>query len=325
MFRFVSRAAASLFAAALFTLGVGALAPIHAQAVSVFPVVSAANTAPAKQGHGLKGNGKTASAKLLTTCPCFNYAKGQQGFTSNYPTTIQGKAYIGNPYVYNMASGNHTLMELAVSHHETSGHANTVEFGYTKDAGVCGQSTSPCMFVFDWVNDVPQGYNGTGGFVNYTGTGASPYHPGDSLSALVGTAHTFGIQLDTANNNVWAYFNATGTNQWVGYWPATKWTAGGFTMTNWDTSQPFTEIADVATDHPCSDGPTGTLATTSAGAYWTSMAHNTGATAPNYAWSVQPSGITAELNAATVSATTGRLDGPGWDSSGTGVGTAGAC
>jgi hypothetical protein len=179
------------------------------------------------------------------------------------------------------------------------------------------------MFVFAWVNGVPQGY-GTN-FVRYTGSGASAYGPGSSLSTLVGTAHAFGVQLDTVNNNVWIYFASGTTNEWVGYYPASLWSAGGYNMTVWDTSQPFAEVADVAKSTPCTDMGTGDLATTSVGAYWTSMAHNAGATAASYTWSVSPAGIGAEYNAATFSATTGRLGGPGWNSAGTAAGTKGSC
>lgn len=288
------------------------------------PKVTAHNSHPVDGVQGIKGqpDRKATASKLLVTCPCFNYAKGQQTFTSGYPNTVQGKALISSPYVQ-PTSGNHSLMELAVTHHETSGKRNIVEVGWTKDPSVCTASTTnPCMFVFSWVNDVPQGY-GTG-FVRYTGSGASAYGPGDSLSALVGTAHVFGIQLDVPTGNVWVYFASATTNEWVGYYPASVWTAGGFTMTSWDTIQPFAEVADVNTDKPCTDMGTGDLATATVGGYWTQMNHNATA-APSFTWSVAPSGIGSEYNAATVSGTTARLGGPGWNSAGTGVGTKGSC
>lgn len=288
------------------------------------PKITAHNTHKTHGVKALKGHPSSAPFSVLTTCgtpPCFDYAKGQQTFSSSYPTQVQGRAFIANPYVENMGSGNHSLMEIAVTHTQATGKQNRVEFGWTKDSVVCGQSTDPCMFAGYWADDVFGGYGG--GFVRYTGSGASAYGPGSSLSSLVGTAHLFGIYLDTANNNVWVYFTAASTAEWVGYFPASLWT--GSNMGTWDLSQPFAEVADVAKSTPCTDMATGDLATTTVGGYWTSMAHNAGATAASYAWSVQPSGINAEYNAATFSATTGRLGGPGWNAAGTGVGTKGSC
>ncbi len=47
--------------------------------------------------------------------------------------------------------------------------------------------------------------------------------------------------------------------------------------------------------------------------------------AANFAWSVSPAGINTKYNAAAVSGTTGRLDGPGWNAGGTGSGITGGC
>lgn len=303
-------------------------APAHAAhrvGPGIPPKITAHNTHPARGVQGIKGQPDRPvgqGAKLLTGGPYFNYAQGRQTFTSGYPNTVQGKAFIANPYVQ-PTSGNHSLMELDVEHHEASGKINRVEVGWTKDPSVCTASTtSPCMFVFSWVNDLPQGY-GTG-FVRYTGAGASAYGPGDSLSTLVGTAHVFGVQLDVPTGNMWVYFASATTAEWVGYYPASVWSTGGYNMTVWDTIKPFAEVADVSTPTPCTDMATGDLATTTVGGYWTQMNHNATA-APNFAWSVQPSGIGAEYNAATVSGTTARLGGPGWNSGGTAAGTKGSC
>lgn len=283
------------------------------------PKVTAANTRAAKSVQGLKGKpGMRTASKLLTTCPCFNYALGTQSFTSGYPTTVQGNVYVANPYLQ-PTSGNHSLMELAVTHHEAGGQADTIEIGWTKDPSVCTASTTnPCLFVFSWVNGVAQGY-GTG-FVNYTGAGASTLHPGDSLAAYIGTSRKFGWQLDTSTSTIWAYDDIG----WIGYYPLSLWTSGGYSMTTWDLSQAFAEVADVNTATPCTDMGTGDLATTTVGAYWTTLVYNAGVTW-NFAWSVQPSGINSEYNAAAVSTRTGRLGGPGWNSAGTGVGTKGSC
>lgn len=287
------------------------------------PKITAHNTAKARGVQQIKGqpSAKTSTAKLLSG-PYFNYALGSQSFTSGYPTTFQGTGYIANPYLQ-PTSGNHTLMEVAATHHESSGQDSTVEFGWTKDPSVCtAATTQPCMFVFSWVNGVPQGYST--GFVRYTGAGASAYGPGDSLSALVGTAHVFGMQIDPANGNIWFYFTAASTAEWVGYIPATVWTSGGYSMATWQLARAWAEVADVNTPTPCTDMGTGDLATTSVGAYWTTLVYNAGVTW-NFAWSVQPSGINSEYNAAAVSTRTGRLGGPGWNSAGTGVGTKGSC
>lgn len=287
------------------------------------PAITAHTTHPVRGVQALKGRpGSSTQAKALTGGPYFNYALGSQAFTSGYPTTFQGTGYIANPF-RDPVSGNHTLMEIAATHHESTGQDSTVEVGWTKDPSVCTASTSnPCMFVFSWVNGVPQGY-GTG-FVRYTGSGSSAYGPGDSLSSMVGTAHVFGLQIDASNGNIWVYFNASGTAEWVGYWPPTIWTAGGYSMAQWDLARAWAEVADVNTPTPCTDMGTGDLATTSVGAYWTTLVYNTGVTW-NFAWSVQPSGIGSEYNAAAVSTRTGRLGGPGWNSAGTGVGTKGSC
>lgn len=291
------------------------------------PVVTVHNTHKAKSVKGAsKGAPPPApgSFTTLATCtsgPCFNYAQGSQGFTSNYPVQAQATTYVANPWL-DTTKDSHSLMETAITHHETGGQRSTIEIILTKDPVVCGQSTDPCLTVFYWVNGVGGGY-GTN-FVNYTGSGASVHHPGDSLSGYVGAAHIYGWKLDTSTSTVWAYEDSG----WIGYYPLSLWTAGGYSMSTWDQVQVFGEVASkqtVGDDHPCSDMGTGDLATTSVGAYFTTIAYDTGAGMANMTWGVQPSGINAAYNIASISARTARLGGPGWNSSDGTPGNKGSC
>jgi hypothetical protein len=266
----------------------------------------------------------TGGFHVLTTCtsgPCFNYAQGYQNFTSNYPTTVQANTLIANPYL-DTTKDAHSLMEIAITHHEPSGLMSTIELIVTKDPLVCGQSTSPCLTVFSWINGVPQGY-GTG-FVNYTGSGASVHHPGDSMSTYVGAAHVLGWQLDTPSNTVWAYEDGG----WIGEYPLSNWTTGGYSMSTWDQVQTFGEVASkqtVGDDHPCSDMGTGDLATTSVGAYFSAIAYNAAAGTGNMTWNVVPSGINGAYNIAPISARTARLGGTGWTNTDGIPGNKGSC
>lgn len=323
---------AALASAVLIATGCSvATAPVALAASDVMtvkpPTVSVKNTTKAKSVKGaLKGAPPAAPGGFhtLATCtsgPCFNYAQGSQGFTSNYPVQAQATTLISDPWL-DTTKDAHSLMEVAITHHETGGLRSTIEIIVTKDPVVCGQSTSPCLTVFSWVNGVGQGY-GTN-FVNYTGSGASVHHPGDSMSAYVGAAHILGWKLDTSTGTVWAYEDGG----WIGYYALTNWSTGGYSMTTWDQVQVFGEVASkqtVGDDHPCSDMGTGDLATTSVGAYFTTIAYDTGAGTANMTWGVQPSGINSVYNIASISSRTARLGGPGWNSTDGTPGNKGSC
>jgi hypothetical protein len=104
----------------------------------------------------------------------------------------------------------HSLFEISVS--DNAG--NTVEFGWIKDATVCGAGISVCLFTFSWKGGVPGTYNGSA--VN--GVNCAPYCLGASLDGLAdGTLKGFGIQHIT--NAWWFAFDG----QWRFMIPDTRW------------------------------------------------------------------------------------------------------
>lgn len=276
--------------------------------------MQAGNVTPARSFTGLKGapSSSRTAARLLSG-PYYNYMVGAQNFTTNLPTIVQANSLISNPYMNASDSCGHTLMEIAGTKTEASGNHHIFEAGWRK---ACGDS-GPKMFVFSWVNEVPQGY-GTG-FVNYFGSGASAYHPGDDLTSLVGVSKQFGWQYNSSTGSWWLYFDGG----WVGYYPSSQWSP--YTFIAVDKVQAFAEVASYLSATPCIDAGDGNYGTSTAGAYWSSVTYNTGATAPNLTWGTVPSGISAAYTIYALSGRSARMGGPGWNSAGTGAGTKGSC
>lgn len=284
------------------------------------PKVTAANTGPARTAAGLKGRPPGASGGVrLLSGPWYNYGVGTQT-PAVAPTTVQANTRIVNAYVDPADNCGHTLMEIAVTKTEPSGNRHIAEAGFRK---TCADS-APKMFVFSWVNEVPQGY-GTG-FVNYTGAGSSAFHPGDSLAAEVGLTRTFGWKYDPATGAWWLYYGPSSAPLWVGYFPQTVWSGGGFSFTAAAKVQVFAEVGSVVDAFPCTDMGDGNFGTATTGGFWSSVSYNAGATAPSMTWGTVPSsGVSAAFTMFPLSALSARMGGPMWDFAGTAGGTTGGC
>ncbi|WP_433793149.1 neprosin family prolyl endopeptidase [Actinoplanes sp. CA-252034] len=103
----------------------------------------------------------------------------------------------------------HTLAEVAVVSSKDK-IDQVVEVGWTVDRVVNGDD-DPHLFVYSWVDNVPQCYNGCG-FEQYS----KNIRPGDTLP--LDATKRFGVEF---HDNAWwiAY-----DSEWVGYFPAKHWT-----------------------------------------------------------------------------------------------------
>ncbi|MEA3203224.1 MAG: hypothetical protein QOI63_899 [Thermoplasmata archaeon] len=155
-------------------------------------------------------------------------------------TTVQ------NPAISN-AAGTHSLNEIAVIANGAGGR-NIVEIGWTKsrDYGGAGDVR---LFVFSWVNGAPGCYNGCG-WKQYSNS----IVPGKTVAT--GTGSYMGYVY--YQGNWWAWW----TNQWVGYFPGTKW-SGAFAQDS--QVQWFGEVYDTTmvggSPKPATDMGTGYYAT----------------------------------------------------------------
>ena len=240
---------------------------------TALPKVTAANTVKAK---GVKagiehpgpakpsGGVSTQSVGTCATWPtnaCYNYAGALQNFTA--PTVETGiYANIMVPWSYTdykaRDAAAHNVSELALIRTRAGGLRDIVEWGMVSDRGMSPTGNDEMrVFAFAWVNGNPQGWNT--GFVNYTGANACAYHPGDSLGAINGTAHAFGIEY--LSGNWWASIDG----KYCGYFPADPaagstagnlWYGSGANMVSASQVQAFGEVTS-ALDKPCTDMGTG--------------------------------------------------------------------
>jgi hypothetical protein len=102
------------------------------------------------------------------------------------------------------AAGTHSLFEISVQGGE--GNGNIVEIGWTKQVG----DSAPRLFVFHWVSWNPGCYNGCG-WVQWNPS----IVPG--MVVTPGTESYMGYVF--FEGNWWAWY----ANQWVGYFPGTRW------------------------------------------------------------------------------------------------------
>lgn len=302
----------------------------------VAPTVSPTNTkASAKTIAAPKGappasGGVTTQARTAcsTGAPCYFYVGGQHTAAN---TGGYANVSIVWPYSDSAASdpGGHTLVEIDAET-GTGATRNIVEVGINADKNMFAND-DPHLFVFWWKNGVGQGYNGAG-FVNYTGAGASPYHPGDSLSGLVGTSCAIGIEY--TSGNWWASF----CGKWVGYFPGNSpgtstannlWYPSTYTAAT--KTQWFGEVAS-SYNEPCTDGGNGRQGNTVPGgaynpatfpAYVSSAAFPGGSPTVSMTNYITP--VTGKYTQTVVSGRTFYYGGPGWNDDGTATGTPGNC
>lgn len=267
-----------------------------------------------------KATGGTAS--LLTTCSgaCFFYSVGSQAATPA-PTGVYGLYKVNAPYV-DPVHDYHSLVELAVESADTH---QIIEVGITVDHALNGDYNAH-LFVFHWVNGSPTCYNACG-FVTYGSPSATP---GQDMSSVVGTGKKLGIEYFSGN---WWIAYDTG---WVGYFPGSLWTGASPPVTTFTQAsyyQQFWEVAAGVTT-PCTDMGDGIAASaatanaTSTGAAYLGNTAFSGSTAtPNMYERTEPSSASPEYPTYPIPANTRSFygGGPGWNPTGTGVGTTGGC
>lgn len=269
---------------------------------------SARKGLPAFNGHPAMESTNGKSAKSLTPCGnCYKYsAKGQVLSNDSDGATINFS--IHRPF--RKTGDSHTLAELAAI--DSTG-GNVVEVGWNVDQSVNGDN-DPHLFVFFWVNGVDQGYNGNG-FLD--AVGCSPC-AGDSLLGAVGTTKQFAI-FHTANA-WWVLYNGN----YVGAYPDALWTGATppQTFVKAHVIEPFGEI-NVANDESCTDMGSGAHA----GAGASASASSYGLYGSTDAPALVDGALTVPTIWArsTISPTSFRYGGEGFNSIGTDIGVQGSC
>lgn len=289
-------------------------AQAKAQAKADAKLAKAANLrgykAPVK-GVPKKAGSSTGSVSLMAG-PYFFYNVAHSSASPAIAGAVDNVA-IKKPYL-DTTDDYHTLAEIAVS---TSGSGNVVEVGWNVDQVVNG-NTNPHLFVFNWVGGTPGCYNGCG-FVPY-GTGVQA---GDDINSAVGTSVFMEIQHFSG-----AWWIRYGSD-WIGYFPDSDWP--GSTFTSIDFTQIFGEIA-AGTTTPCTDMGNGILGNSSNTA--TAAKLGSYAQVPNVSNNVLtgpysvPNTIPTNVYVSYMQSPSVRTfvyGGPGWNSAGTGAGTAGSC
>ncbi len=304
------------FVAMLFTVSFGAGVANAGDVIwtGAAPIKAAPTAADLADQKGTPKPGQlNAKASCGSPSRCFEYVgvsqfigTAGQGADVVTVTTSQHNTYL------NTANDAHTLWELsAQSDGSTVPNGNIIEIGWTKDNAVCGQTTSPCLFVFRWINGVKGAYCG-GGFVDnpteavncltplaVTASGASPtvfyqYRIGRANSTKCDNTTADGTPVQTtATLGFFTYQQNVGSTRIIGCFPDKIWTDAGETFTKIHLVQAFNEISSTD-DHPCSDMGSGIfgVSTTPSGSQWVN----------NYTISGAPAGVTADwtINSPTI-------------------------
>jgi hypothetical protein len=146
----------------------------------------------------------------------------------------------------------HSLAEVAIR--DEAGTGQMIEIGWTVDPGLNGND-DPHLFVFSWINGVPQGYNTEKlstfvPFVNVSGITAK------ATLSDIGVKHQLGFTY--FGGNWWAAFDKL----WIGHFPGSAWTNAGATFDETGVVQVFGEVA-ARGDAPCTDMGNGVSGTSS--------------------------------------------------------------
>lgn len=152
----------------------------------------------------------------------YHYVYGYQ-----YTTGIGAEGYYTQHTPFLSSSDSHTLAEIAG---ESTDGQQIVEIGWTVDRGLNGDS-NPHLFVFSWVNRVPNCYNGCG-YVQYSST----FFPGMTVAGD-GSQHFYAMQ--NYNGNWWLFYDT----QWIGYFPGTIWSNQNVTFNQLGLIQWFGEVS----------------------------------------------------------------------------------
>ena len=152
----------------------------------------------------------------------YHYVYGLQ-----FATAAGGEANFSQHTPYLNTKDDHTLGELAA---QSADGNQIVEIGWTVDRGVNGDA-KPHLFVFSWVNRIPNCYNGCG-FVQYSNT----FRPGQ---VVAGNGVSYLYAIEYYQGNWWVYSQ----NQWLGYFPESIWSSKHVTFTQVGLVQWFGEVS----------------------------------------------------------------------------------
>jgi len=182
---------------------------------------------PAERGDPVIGSPKDvyysyALARTPDPSQAKNPLKSVDGASANL--------VIGRPYLDK--ADWHTLSEIAV---QSADGQQTIEVGWTVDRAVNGDE-DPHLFVFSWVDGVPQCYNSC----NYLPAKGASIKPGDTLA--VNTVRNFGIQH--IGNVWWVAIDS----EWIGAFMDDTW---GDKFTQAAKLQFYGEVAGSSLN-PCS-------------------------------------------------------------------------
>lgn len=314
-------------------LGAALLLAFVSLLLGAAPAVASPKPSPAQvKATQTKGNPARIGGPVLDALPacgsppCLKYSEKHQNFSAGTePTGVSATVSVSNPYLATSANNNaeqddgHSLVEVVAQHSDggTPAASNIAEVGWTKDnQGVCATASQPCLFVFSWVSSVAQGYNAGNGWTN--APGCSPC-AGDSLAGDVGTSKSFGLAYSAVNSRWEASYNGTV----FGWWTSTAWATTPAPFVNADATQVFGELASSTTDKMCTDMGSGGHAGSASSTVVSGYALTGTATAPNLSGStVSDPSIWAQT---TVSATSFRLGGEGYNSVGGALGVKGSC
>jgi hypothetical protein len=284
---------------------------------------------PAVKGYP----GKTATStqsKAFFACPCFYYAVARQVLASGESaTSLAANLHVQQTQIDTARGDYHTLGEGAVQSHDGQ---QIVEVGVTRDPVVCGStsgSANTCVFVYRWTNGTPSCYNlaACGGFVEYAAacSVAGTICAGDSVAPHFGTQKR--VQITHSGSAWWLAYDG----HWLGYYPDSLWTGAtpSVSFTSGGLFQVFYEVASNV-QNTCTDMGNGIQGNLPAGTSARMGSISLTGTAPgaitnNFPASVQPVTSPLVYSAVSVTSTTARGGGPGWNSAGTAVGTTGSC
>jgi hypothetical protein len=313
--------------AVVLPLALSGIAPAQAAAPSPSMPAGLDSGAKPKGVKALKGNpGKitktgTVASTSQRSLSGYNYYYnvGQQVLPQSPNTAMGGKMSCSTtstaPYV--RSTDYHSLCEINVQANNANGLNNAVEVGWINSrSGVCGANViTTCLFIYSWKDgsDVNTCYNGCG----WVDDANNPLDAGDPLPT--GT-HTFEIE------NQSDYWRIKVDGSWIGYFPpshfSSAWRVG--------IDSKYYEVVSPNL-YPCTDMGNGLVGgNAGASAIWGAQYLNGGVWTNNtfITAALQPGGgslLSGTYELGNVGTNSFRGGGPGWNNTGTAVGTAGTC
>jgi hypothetical protein len=216
------------------------------------PLPTAAGTAGA--GCSWLATNKDGTGSYFCHAGAYQYptdANGVPNADGAYMSTL-----VESPWVDTSGThpDQHSLAEMAVEGKDANGNIDEIiEIGWRVDPSDFAGDETPRLFIFHWIDGVPQCYdaeNGGCGFVPY---GSSGITPGMALTSNT----TVQLEIDYSGGDWWYGYNGT----WFGYLPGSLW---GGTFTKAELVQMFGEVASTKSI-PCSNMGNGYLGSSAAG------------------------------------------------------------